>query len=505
MSSTGGFEQVDGIVAATDAFCALDLTALSDEQITRVLQTAETVRRRLDGLDARVVAQVQERGLHEAVTLSTPQKYLIDLLRLSRGEATRRVHAARVLAPRIVPSGARLDPILPVTARALADGRASAAHGEAVRKVVEKIPGRFDSDAREQIDEILGILARSSTPEDITTAGIALLARLDPDGALPDERDRKARRSLRVGPQGADLMSSLRGDLHPATRAKLEAILAKWARPGMNNPDDPDSPRGSIDRPELDPMAIEQAAKRDLHAPDQRLHDAFDALCTLALSSGALGQHRGLPVTVIVTMTLEQLETGTGVATTATGGVVPVADALAMAEKIHPLLALFDHTGVPLHLGRGKRLASRDQRLLLTAWQRGCTRPGCDVPAAHCAVHHLREWRDGGATDLDNLALVCDADHARITGTDAGWTTTADPHGGRPRWTAPHLLDPTRTRRRNHRHHPHELLTGAAAAAQQHRPKRHRIHRRICYTTPTEGHPSATQALSALLTGRPVP
>src|SRR5699024_2787858 len=79
-------------------------------------------------------------------------------------------------------------------------------------------------------------------PEDITVAGIALLARLDPDGSLPDERDRTARRSLRVGPQGADLMSSLRGDLHPTTRAKLDAILAKWARPGMNNPDDPDSP-----------------------------------------------------------------------------------------------------------------------------------------------------------------------------------------------------------------------------------------------------------------------
>src|SRR5690606_37952602 len=34
-----------------------------------------------DGLDARAVAQVQERGLHETVKLSTPQKYLIDLLR----------------------------------------------------------------------------------------------------------------------------------------------------------------------------------------------------------------------------------------------------------------------------------------------------------------------------------------------------------------------------------------------------------------------------------------
>jgi hypothetical protein len=123
------------------------------------------------------------------------------------------------------------------------------------------------------------------------------------------------------------------------------------------------------------------------------LHDAFDAICTLALSSGALGQHRGLPVTVTVTMTLDQLETGTGVTTTATGGVMSVQDALAMAETVHPLLTLFDHTGVPLHLGRGTRLASKEQRLLLTAWQRGCTRPGCDVPASHCAVHHMRECR----------------------------------------------------------------------------------------------------------------
>ncbi|MEE2035344.1 HNH endonuclease signature motif containing protein, partial [Rhodococcus chondri] len=95
---------------------------------------------------------------------------------------------------------------------------------------------------------------------------------------------------------------------------------------------------------------------------------------------------------------------------------------------------------------------------------------------------HLREWRDGGATDLDNLALVCDADHARITGTDAGWTTTADPHGGRPRWTAPHLLDPTRTRRRNHRHHPHELIAKATAKAtaarDSYRPRLNRKQRR---------------------------
>jgi hypothetical protein len=75
MRSTGGFERAEGIAAATEALCALDLTTLSDEQITRLLQSAETVRRRLDGLDARTVAQVHERGMHKAVKLSTSQKY----------------------------------------------------------------------------------------------------------------------------------------------------------------------------------------------------------------------------------------------------------------------------------------------------------------------------------------------------------------------------------------------------------------------------------------------
>ncbi len=453
-----------------DELCTLDLDRLSDEDIASTLRTAERLRRRLDDLDARLVAQVEQRGLDHAVKLSTPQKYLVELLHLSRAEAVRRVKNSRLLAPRTTPSGAALDPVLPVTAVAVADGEASAAHADAIRKVIEKIPGRFGNDAVETIDRILGTLARSATPDDITTAGIDLLARLDPDGNPPDDHDRKTRRSLRLAPQSADLMSHLRGDLHPATRAKLDTILATWARPGMNNPDDPDSPAGSIDRSDLDPDLLDRAARRDQRTPDQRFHDAFDALCTLALATGALGRHRGLPVTVIVTMTLHQLEQATGLATTATGGVVPVTDALAMAERAHPVLALFDHAGAPLHFGRSKRLATTDQRLLLTAWQRGCTRPGCDVPASHCAVHHLTEWQHGGPTDIDNLALVCDADHARVT--DSGWRTTTDPRGHRPLWTAPHLLDPTRTPRRNHRHHPHELVTHAILNASASRRRR---------------------------------
>jgi hypothetical protein len=90
----------------------------------------------------------------------------------------------------------------------------------------------------------------------------------------------------------------------------------------------------------------------------------------------------------------------------------------------------------------------------------------------------------------------------------AGWTTTPDPHGGRPLWTVPHLLDPSRARRRNHRHHPHELIARAEAAAHEAgRPKRHRTRRLIFINADTEAPDtercsSATDVLRALLSDK---
>ncbi|QIS14812.1 DUF222 domain-containing protein [Nocardia arthritidis] len=118
-----------------------------------------------------------------------------------------------------------------------------------------------------------------------------------------------------------------------------------------------------------------------------------------ALSSGVLGEHRGLPVTAILT----DVENASGVATTASGGLVPIRDALRLAENAHQYLAIFDHHGLPLHLGRQRRLANRYQRLALIASTRGCTRPGCDAPATLTAVHHVSDWTKGGSTDIENL------------------------------------------------------------------------------------------------------
>ena len=69
-----------------------------------------------------------------------------------------------------------------------------------------------------------------------------------------------------------------------------------------------------------------------------------------------------------------------------------------MASKSIHYLAVFDeHTKRPLYLGRQKRIATADQRLICYARDRGCTRPNCLEPGYRCEVHHSRDWRLGGA------------------------------------------------------------------------------------------------------------
>ncbi len=66
----------------------------------------------------------------------------------------------------------------------------------------------------------------------------------------------------------------------------------------------------------------------------------------------------------------------------------------------------------PLAVGRARRLATRAQRRALFHRDGECARPGCpETRVERLHAHHLQHWLAGGATDLDNLVLLCDADH----------------------------------------------------------------------------------------------
>ena len=72
-----------------------------------------------------------------------------------------------------------------------------------------------------------------------------------------------------------------------------------------------------------------------------------------------------MPVTVVVSATPEQLQTAAGAAVTAGGTLLPMPDLIRMASHAYHYLCIFDkHTERALYLGRTKRIASADQRIV---------------------------------------------------------------------------------------------------------------------------------------------
>ena len=93
---------------------------------------------------------------------------------------------------------------------------------------------------------------------------------------------------------------------------------------------------------------------------------------------------------------------------------------------------IFAGNGQPLWLGRSRRLANGPQHLAVAVRDRGCV--DCGEPMHRCEIHHVREWSNGGHTDINNLAALCHTHHrqhhARTSGvqprTQAGRARTRD-------------------------------------------------------------------------------
>jgi Domain of unknown function (DUF222) len=95
-------------------------------------------------------------------------------------------------------------------------------------------------------------------------------------------------------------------------------------------------------------------------------HDALNAALRALLASGKLGQHNGLPASIIVTTTLKDLETAAGKGLTGGGTLLPMSDVIRLARHAHHYLAIFDK-GKAIGLYHTKRLASPGQRIVLYA------------------------------------------------------------------------------------------------------------------------------------------
>lgn len=447
---SGPAATIKALDAARDAVAAIDVGTLTNAERLELLDHLERDTRRAPVLAHRVINHLAAEANPLELGATSLSKLLAFHLRIGKDEARRRIGNAADLGPRHTLSGEPMAPTLAKTAAAQQAGRIGAEHVKIIRNFFTHLPDTVDYQTREAAESDLARIASEHGPEGLRQAAHLLAALLHPDGDYSDS-ERARRRGITLEKQQADGMSRVSGWLTPEARATWEAVMAKLAAPGMCNPDD--------EQPCVDDQPTEQNAERDSRSPAQRHHDALLAMGRSVLCSGKLGQHNGLPATIIVSTTLQELEAGAGQAITAGGSRLPMPDLIRLASHAFHYLAVFDkHTGEALHLGRTRRCASPAQRIVLLSRDRGCTRPGCTASGYHSQVHHaVADWKHGGQTNIDDLTLACGPDNRMIENTD--WITRkrAD---GRTEWIPPPALD-TGQARVNDLHHPENLLTNS--------------------------------------------
>ena len=442
-----------------------------------------------------ILARLQREAGPAELGATSWTKLLSLHTRMSKGRALKLLARATQLAPRRTLQGQDMAPEWEHVAAALFRGAFGDEHVEVIRKFLNALPAAVDPITRSQAEHSLVEAAADLDPHSLTVLAIRLLALLHPDGDEPaDAAARKA--GLHLSSQQPDGLSYLSGWVTPKLRAMIEPILAKFAergrhpaRPPEPEPepvdvdvdvdvdtefplqDEPEHEPGTATATEPDdvtghddsrgPLTDDAPAPPSIPSPDsdwrsksQYLHDAVEAAFDLLLRSQTLGRLNGLPTTVVVTTTLQELQAGAGYAVTGGGSLLPMRDLIAMAAAgAYHYLAVFDgHTSMALHLGRAQRCATGPQKLMLFGRERGCTCPGCDAAFYDTQAHHgVADWKHDGQTNIDDLTLACSPANQMIE--DTGWTTRRR-SDGRFEW-----IDPTTGRAHvNNLHHPERLL-----------------------------------------------
>jgi hypothetical protein len=376
---------LDELDAAYAKLAALSLDGLTASELLTVLERRERMAWRQPAVDHAVIARLAAECVPSELGAKSLTDVLARRLRISRAEARRRLGDAEDLGPRTALTGEPLEPMLPNVAQAQAGGTISPEHVRIIRRFFDQLPTAVDFGTREHAEANLASIAAGLGPDELRQAADRLAALLDQDGQFSDV-DRQRRRGLTIGRQGPDGMTPIRGLLDPQARAVLDAVLAKLAAPGMANPDD--------ETPCVDGEPSVDGARRDTRTTAQRNHDGLTAACRAVLASGELGQLNGLPVTVIVSTTLAELESGAGHAVTGGGSLLPMSDVIRMASHAFHYLVVFDsHSQIPLYLGRSRRTASAGQRIGCTPCIEGARFPA--APRRVITARYITPWPTG--------------------------------------------------------------------------------------------------------------
>jgi hypothetical protein len=258
---------LDALDAGNAAISGLNFEMLSPTVRLRVLERMEASRRRQIALSHDVIASL---CAEEPAAVGGPiHKVIADCLRISCAEARRRAKDAEQLSPRTTLTGQGLPPELPATATVWREGGLDAQHLRVIQAFIRDLPDATPADTVEDAERFLARQATKLRPDQLERAAHRIALHINPDGKFSDS-DRARQRAFTWCGQRTDGMSIGKLIASPELRANLDAWLARFAAPGMCNP--------NVEFPCTTDEPAEEAVSRDARTPGQRQHDALNAL-----------------------------------------------------------------------------------------------------------------------------------------------------------------------------------------------------------------------------------
>jgi hypothetical protein len=403
--------------------------ALSDADVLDEFSQVTIVKRMAAARQLELIKAAETRGLHVAQGFSSVSSWLAHVLCVSRISAARLARLAKRLSD------------LPDVAKALADGQLSEDQAEVIAAAVCLLPevSRLEGQRflvangadlpLHELEELGAGVHHHVDPEGADEAGLKKLER--------EEKRAQDNRSLTLTPLGEGIVR-----ISGRTSAEGAAVIQSALDPLCNPARSIEDVLTATEEPLPLPL-------QDNRSAAQRRHDALIEVFQHVLACGDLPANGGDKAQLVVTMAYDALAGQISGATLDTGATITAEAARRIACDCGIVPAVLDGLGLPLDLGRERRLISGALRRALVLRDKGCTFPRCDRPPRWCHGHHAISWLDGGETSLGNSVLVCGYHHRLLHHSDWRVFIAAD---GLPTFLPPASLDPSQTARRNSFH-----------------------------------------------------
>ncbi|MGY1802418.1 DUF222 domain-containing protein [Blastococcus sp. SYSU D00922] len=364
--------------SALDGLAAANLHGMTPRQKLDDIRALLEARNRLDAQVARWVRSAEHDRAAEEDGSASMQSWLRGHGRLSRSAAGQ-----------VVRNGRALDH-LPAVEAAFAQGAVTAEQVAVIAPVakVDRLAAALGQgiDVTE-VDRTLAAVAAEGSVEGLARVVHHYLARLDPDGAEPDPTDERS------------LTLSTFADGTVVLRGQFDAVGGEKLRTALESVVQADRPKG------------------DLRTRSQQNADALVQLADNQLAAGKLPLLRTVRPNVVVTVPAADLldpATGPAAATLGFADLVSAATARMLACDGTTTPVVTDEHGMPLNVGRTRRVVPPHLRKAVELRDEACVFAGCGAPKYWCDVHHLVHWIAGGETSLENSALLCERHHTKV-------------------------------------------------------------------------------------------